>query len=374
MIDLSKLPAPAIIEELDFESILAAMRADLAARLPGWTAAELESDPANKILEVAAYREMLMRQRVNEAARACMLAFAAGGDLEHLSAFYAVARLEGARATFPAELSLSAALPQDVTIPRGYAVADASGNAAELSRNVTIAAGRTAVVGVFEVTAPTGGAGNGLSSHWSATAPLPWLVKITQTAAASGGSDAESDDSLRARTQLSPESWSVAGPAGAYKYWALSADGRLADVHVFCPAPGTVQVTALSSEGDGTADEVMLGRIRAILDDEGVRPLSDSVVVRSALPLSYQIRAHLKIEAGASPAPVLAEARAALEKLAAAKHKINAELPRSAVIAAAHVEGVRKVALARPETDLSASADEAPYCSGIAVTWSIADE
>ena len=102
MIDLSKLPAPKIIEELSFETILAAMRADLEGRLPGWTAAVLESDPANKILEVAAYRELLLRQRINEAIRACLLAFAQGSDLDHLSAFYAVSRLEGARATFTA--------------------------------------------------------------------------------------------------------------------------------------------------------------------------------------------------------------------------------------------------------------------------------
>lgn len=91
-IDLSRLPAPSVIEPLSYETILAEMRADLIARCPDWTASDLESDPANKLLEVAAYRELTVRQRVNDAARANLLAFSAGSDLDHLAAFYGVTR------------------------------------------------------------------------------------------------------------------------------------------------------------------------------------------------------------------------------------------------------------------------------------------
>ncbi|MEW6488629.1 MAG: baseplate J/gp47 family protein, partial [Thermodesulfobacteriota bacterium] len=84
-------PAPAVVEALSFETIFAAMLADLRARDPAFTAL-VESDPAYKILEVAAYRELLVRQRVNDAARRVMLAYAAGADLEHLAALYGVTR------------------------------------------------------------------------------------------------------------------------------------------------------------------------------------------------------------------------------------------------------------------------------------------
>lgn len=90
-IDLSKLPAPDIVETLDYETILAAMLADLEARDPAFTEL-LESDPAVKVLEVAAYRELLIRQRVNDACRGVMLAFATGGDLDQLGALYSVTR------------------------------------------------------------------------------------------------------------------------------------------------------------------------------------------------------------------------------------------------------------------------------------------
>lgn len=94
--DLTTLPAPQVVEPLDFEVINAAHRAELLARYPD--AAEvltLESEPLTKLIEAHAYRELLYRQRVNEAARAYLLAFAAGADLDHKAAFYGLVRLAG---------------------------------------------------------------------------------------------------------------------------------------------------------------------------------------------------------------------------------------------------------------------------------------
>jgi len=91
-IDISKLPAPDVVEEIDFETIFAQMLADLKSRDPSFSALT-ESDPAYKILQVAAFREVLIRQRVNEAGRAVMLPYAAGADLDNLGAILNVPRL-----------------------------------------------------------------------------------------------------------------------------------------------------------------------------------------------------------------------------------------------------------------------------------------
>jgi phage-related baseplate assembly protein len=45
------------------------------------------------VLEVCAYRELLIRQRVNDAARAVMVAYASGADLDQLAANYGISRL-----------------------------------------------------------------------------------------------------------------------------------------------------------------------------------------------------------------------------------------------------------------------------------------
>lgn len=95
---LENLPDPAVIEPLDFETILAAMENDLVARFPDIAPIlVLESSAAKKILEVAAYRELTLRARTNDAARANLLAYAAGADLDHVGANSSpsVARMPG---------------------------------------------------------------------------------------------------------------------------------------------------------------------------------------------------------------------------------------------------------------------------------------
>jgi phage-related baseplate assembly protein len=91
-VDLSKLPPPDVVETLDFEAILAAMLADYQARDPAFTAL-VESDPAFKQLEAAAYRETVIRQRINDAAKALLLPYAAGADLDNIGANFNVERL-----------------------------------------------------------------------------------------------------------------------------------------------------------------------------------------------------------------------------------------------------------------------------------------
>jgi len=84
--DISKLPAPEVIQQISYETVLAAMLADLQALDPTLTLGP--SDPGYKILEVAAYREMLIRQEMNDRAKGLLLAFASGSDLDHLGATY----------------------------------------------------------------------------------------------------------------------------------------------------------------------------------------------------------------------------------------------------------------------------------------------
>ncbi|WP_353228450.1 baseplate J/gp47 family protein [Pseudomonas qingdaonensis] len=93
IVDLSVLPAPQVLEDLDFEQVfqddLAAFRLHMG---DNWDAL-LESDPVTKLLEVGAYRKLGNRARVNDAAKALLLAFAKGADLDHLAANLRLKRL-----------------------------------------------------------------------------------------------------------------------------------------------------------------------------------------------------------------------------------------------------------------------------------------
>ena len=96
MIDLSTVAAPQVLESLNYEAVLTELKAELLMRCPEVAGVlGLESEPLTKLLQVAAYRELLLRQRINEAARAVMLAYAVGSDLEQLGANVNTPRLEG---------------------------------------------------------------------------------------------------------------------------------------------------------------------------------------------------------------------------------------------------------------------------------------
>ncbi|OZO54493.1 baseplate assembly protein [Escherichia coli] len=98
-IDLSQLPPPVVVEPLDFETLFAQRKAAFIAMYPEdeqeeiARTLELESEPITMQLEENCYRELLLRQRVNEAARAVMLAYSTDSDLDNLVVNFNVERL-----------------------------------------------------------------------------------------------------------------------------------------------------------------------------------------------------------------------------------------------------------------------------------------
>ena len=91
-IDLSTIPAPQVVETLVYDNILNDMVAELQSYDSKYDAI-LPSDPAYEVLQVMAYREMVLRQRINNAAIAGMIAQSTGTDLDNLAANNNVVRL-----------------------------------------------------------------------------------------------------------------------------------------------------------------------------------------------------------------------------------------------------------------------------------------
>ena len=290
-LDLSSLPAPDVVQQLGYEAILAALIADLQARWPEFDAL-VESEPLIKLLQLTAYRELVLRQQFNDRARSVMLAFAAGNDLVHLAALFGVSRLV-----------LTPANP-------------VTGAAAVL----------------------------------------------------------ESDDDLRRRVLLAPDSWSVAGPEAAYIFHALSADPGILDASATSPAPGEVVVSLLSRTGTGAASAGQIAAVQAVVAGDGVRPLTDLVTVVSAQILPYQVIAQLTLFAGPDAPTILAQAIAAVTAHCEAARRMGRDVPRSALIAALHVGGVQRVVLAQPAADLVCSAIQAGHVTAITITIAGVDE
>lgn len=93
-VSLDQLTFPAIIEKLDFETILAEMKADAVRLAPVLEdALSVEGDPVQAVMQAIAYRALVHEARQNDVARAAYLATAAGSDLDNLVAEYGVSRL-----------------------------------------------------------------------------------------------------------------------------------------------------------------------------------------------------------------------------------------------------------------------------------------
>lgn len=290
-IDLSTLPAPKIIEELNFETIFNVRKEQFINLYPLdkqtelRKTLELESEPLVKLLQEASYQELILRQRINEAALAVMIAYSNGEDLDNLSAIFNVKRLVVQHA--------------DNTV----------------------------------------------------TPPIEQIM--------------ESDLDLQNRTPEAFEGLSVAGPRGAYRFFAKSADGRVLDAEVLSPEPCYVTVVILSRENNGTASQSLLNIVTTQLNDEERRPIADRVTVQSAQIINYQIEANIYLDPYPESEPIKAAALANLQTFIENKHRIGVRINCSAIMSALHVEGVQRVELIKPAQDIIISKEQASYCTHI---------
>ena len=146
---------------------------------PGFDAT-VESDPVVKLIQLFCYREMVLRQRVNDAARAVMVAYAKGADLDALAALFRVERFiitpaDPDTAT-PAVLETDDDLRRRMVLaPEGYSVAGPEGayiyHALSASADVLDASATSPSPGVVVVSV--------LSRSGDGTAPQATLDAVT---------------------------------------------------------------------------------------------------------------------------------------------------------------------------------------------------
>lgn len=268
--DLTTYPQPDVIETLDYEVILAQRIALLKElwrlarekypELPDYDVALLETDPLKITEEAEAYRELLIRARINDAAMANLLAFAKGADLDHLAAFYDVERLEG-----------------------------------------------------------------------------------------------EEDEPFRQRIVLEIKGRSPGG--GAYWYEAAT---RRADVRIrgakafreeFWPI---IHIAVLSRENGGIPDQAMLDAVRAIVTNDRVRTLNDTIIVEAAVTTTTDIEANVWLLPSA-PLTDMSPLSAALRQAWDTETDIGFDLVPSWIEARLHQPGVQRVEMVSPTNPLVAA-------------------
>lgn len=81
----------------------------------------------------------------------------------------------------------------------------------------------------------------------------------------------------------------MAGPDGAYRFWAASANQLIVDVEVKSPTPGVVEIIPLLQGGEIPGEEI-LNAVAEKCNDEEIRPLTDNVTVRAPEVYNYDIK------------------------------------------------------------------------------------
>lgn len=357
---MSTLPEPNFIDR-DSQAIVAEMIADYEAM----TGKSLQPAQVERLLiDLFAYRETLVRVGIQEAAKQNLVSFATAPILDYLGELVGVARLAAKPATGVVRLAFSAALITALEVPAGT-LFEASGTQFQSSASQTVPAGAIAADISVEAVDP-GSSGNGF---------LPGQINqliddlgvevaaIANLGTTYGGVAEEDDERLRERIKLAPESFTVAGSVGAYRYHARSAHQDIIDVAILSPEPGVVALYPLTKTG--LPSQAVIDAVSAACSDEKVRPLTDWVVVNTPVSYPYQISARLTLYRSSDNALTMAAARDAVTRFAEKNaFRLGADIVPTQISAALSVPGVYRVELVAPVSVMSVPREGWAHCTG----------
>lgn len=308
------------------------------------------ADPRLKFMQAIATFVSIERNKLEHSIRQNRLSYAEDDILDHMGTEMSTERLPEKYA----DTSIAFVLEEDrvdaLTIPSGTSF---------LVGEIYFATTKTYVVpqGVhlFTVEATCtipGVIGNGFLPGEISTLvdPLPYVKHVQNTTITSGGADVESDDAYAERIRLAPESFSVAGPEGAYIYWAKSASQNIIDVKVKSPTAGEVAVYILMANGT-LPNEEDLALVEAKLRDEYTRPLTDKVSINAPTVVNYSVSVEYWIANKSSTVSSLIEKQvnqAFTDYLEWQRSKMGRDVDFSELIARLKQAGAARVSVSSP--------------------------
>lgn len=255
-------------------------------------------DPRRLFLCTIAYTFAMAFTSINRTGTMNLLRFAENGYLDDIGAAMDTTRIAATPATTTLKITLSAARPSGIVVPAGTRVTADRKIYFSTDSEITIPAGSTEKT-VSATALTSGNAGNGYTPGQIniIVDNVQYVASIVNTTTSTGGADTESDDPYRERIHIAPESFSVAGPDGAYEYWAKSTNADIADICVTSPTPGVVQIAALMKNGILPNDTV-LQDILTTVSSSDKRPFTDYVktIVPEVVPYKLDVTYYISTD------------------------------------------------------------------------------
>ncbi len=309
-----------------------------------------KADPIRLFILFVADVIVQIKNNINDTGKMNLLKYAINDYLDALAALVGVTRIAAKAATTTLAVELSATRETETIVPAGTRVSAGGDLHFSTDEALIIPAGETSGT-VGATCATTGTAGNDFQPGEISTIvdPVAFVTSMVNTTKSEGGSELETDDALRQRVFEAPESFSCAGPAGAYAFFAKSINSSIVDVAVSSPEPGVVQVVPLLT-GGGIPGEELLEEVGAALSADDVRPLTDNVLVTAPEVVSYDITATYYIDESMDAATVQSAVNNAVTNFVAWEYsKLGRDIiPSRLVQYLMGVNGVKRVEVTSP--------------------------
>lgn len=338
-----------------------------------------QGQPEYAICSAIAYRESLMLNRLNFVGKSQLVDYATYPILDKIASLVGVSRLQESKATCTLRFNIIQGHLQ-VLLPLGTRVASSDGNAVfETLNDVTIPVGVNSV-DVSAICKVAGKSGNGydIGAISVIQDPYAFVTSVSNIDKTSGGSDEETDEELRERIKIAPSSFSVAGPTEGYKFWTYSANQLIKDVKILTHSDDSSiaygEVHAYSLLEDGQIPTTAINdQILAVLNDEKIRPLTDTVKVFSPTLIEYSLKIDVVKTKEANTTITNRINENVSNYVESQKLKLGADIVKNKIEALSMVDGVYDVtatitsSVSLVSGNLPVSSKEVAHCTGIVI-------
>ena len=281
---------------------------------PGFRQRPADPERLMQLTEAAILAQV--NQNIDYAGKGGLLFFADEHTVEHIGYLYGDrgARLDASYSLTTIRYTLSVKRTVKTVISKGSRVT--ADNKIFFATITTLEIPAGELVGEVEaksLTAGIEGDGFAVGTIKNMVDRVPFVASVENITPSTGGEEEESLEAYKIRLRLLPESFSVAGPDGAYEFWGRTANPGIVDAKAWQPdldmesfkeflepwgitnasgfykalgdyyrdsgtGPGNVNITVLMKEGELPSEEV-LHQVKETLSERTRRPLTDYIHV-----------------------------------------------------------------------------------------------
>lgn len=269
---------------------------------------------ARILIQLMVYYANLVKVQANEAANLNLAEYSRYPFVDFIGKMKNCERLKASKGTDTLQININTTFSYDLTISKGLQVKTNDGlYIFETVKNLIIPSGEmtgTVEIQSMESTSEVnkykaGEIDTVISSSYS------FIESVSNLNGVTGGSEDEDDETYIQRILLSPESFSVAGPELAYKYFVLSSHPSIVDVSLDVPNENAqVDINGIAedkelnnAENDLYSTEInyQTGEITITLKQN----LSAGDIIKTTMPHPYKINLYVLTQEGIASQVIL---------------------------------------------------------------------